>query len=137
MTGTDLVRRFFDAANARDWATIEAIHTADAVYHDPHTPPAEPGGAGMASSLAFYATALHGRWEVHDIVDAGGYVATRWTGHGLHDNDMIGIPASGKELHVDAFSLMRGAGGLIAEHWCAWDTAGMLRQVGVLPDPAA
>ncbi len=137
MSGTDLARRFFEAANARDWATIEAIHTADAVYHDPQTPPGEPGGAGMAKSLAFYAEALEGRWEIHDIVDAGAHVTTRWTGHGLHDSDMIGIPASGKEIHVEALSLMRIDDGRIAEHWCVWDTAGMLQQVGAIPQPAA
>ena len=49
---------------------------------------------------------------------------------------MIGVPATGREIHVDAISVMRIDDGKIAEHWCVWDTAGMLQQIGAVPVPA-
>jgi len=32
---------------------------------------------------------------------------------------------------------MRISGGRIAEHWCVWDTAGLMQQVGAMPAPAS
>ena len=136
MTGEHVARSFFEGANARDWNAVAALHTDDHVYHDPQGPKPAPGGAGMAEHLGFYVAALDGRWEVHDVVDSGEFVTTRWTGHGVHANDMIGVPASGREIHVDALSLMRIEDGKIAEHWCVWDTAGMLQQIGAVPAQA-
>jgi steroid delta-isomerase-like uncharacterized protein len=136
MTGAELAQRFFDGANARDWDAVAALHADDHRYHDPQGPTPDAGGVAMAGQLAFYVEALDGRWEVHEIVDAGAYVTTRWTGHGHHGNDLIGVPASGRDIHVDALSLMRIADGRIAEHWCVWDTAGLLQQIGAVPAQA-
>ena len=133
MTGTELGEAFFAGANARDWAAIAAIHTDDSRYHDPQGPPAAPGGAGMAEHLGFYVQALEGRWEVHEVVEAGDRVTVRWTGHGVHSSDLIGVPATNRAFSVDALSLLRIADGKIAEHWCVWDTAGLFQQIGVLP----
>ena len=137
MNGAQLARSFFDAANARDWEAAAALHSADHVYHDPQGPKSEPGGAGMAAHLAFYVEALEGRWEVCEIVDAGQFVTSRWIGHGVHSTDMIGVPATGREFQVDALSLMRIENGLIAEHWCVWDTMGLMQQIGAVPAPTA
>jgi steroid delta-isomerase-like uncharacterized protein len=137
MNGTELARKFFDGANARDWSAVAALHSDDHVYHDPQGPKAEQGGAGMAAHLAFYVESLEGRWEVHEIADSGQYVTTRWTGHGLHASDLIGVPATNREIHVDALSLMRIESGRIAEHWCVWDTLGLMQQIGAMPAPVS
>ena len=133
MAGVQLAQRFFDAANARDWDAIAAIHTADHAYHDPQGAKPAPGGRAMADHLKFYVDALEGHWHVQQIVDAGEHVTVRWSGSGRHANDLIGVPATGREFSVDAVSLMRVRDGLIAEHWCVWDTAGLMQQIGVLP----
>lgn len=137
MNGQELARRFFEAANARDWDVVAALHSDDHAYHDPQGPPAGRGGEAMAKHLAFYVEALEGRWEVHEIADAGDFVTARWTGHGTHANDLIGVPASGVDIHVDALSLLRIENGEIAEHWCVWDTLGLMQQIGAVPAPAA
>jgi steroid delta-isomerase-like uncharacterized protein len=137
MNGSELARSLFEGANARDWSAVAALHSDDHVYHDPQGPKAEAGGAGMAAHLAFYVEALEGHWEVHEIADAGTYVTTRWTGHGVHSTDLIGVPATGREFAVDALSLMRIENGLIAEHWCVWDTAGLMQTIGAMPAPAS
>lgn len=129
MTGVQLAQRFFDAANARDWDAIAAIHA----YHDPQGAKPAPGGRAMADHLKFYVDALEGHWHVQQIVDAGEHVTVRWSGSGRHANDLIGVPATGREFSLDAASLMRMHNGLIAEHWCVWDTAGLMQQIGVLP----
>jgi steroid delta-isomerase-like uncharacterized protein len=137
MNGPELAQKFFDGANARDWSAVAALHSDDHVYHDPQGPKPETGGAGMAAHLAFYVEALDGRWEVKEIVGSGDFVTARWIGHGVHANDLIGVPATNRDIHVDALSLMRIENGKIAEHWCVWDTAGLMQQIGAMPAPAA
>jgi len=46
------------------------------------------------------------------------------------------VPATGREIAVDALSLMRIENGAIAEHWCVWDTPGLMQQIGAMPAPA-
>jgi hypothetical protein len=36
----------------------------------------------------------------------------------------------------DALNLMRIENGAIAEHWCVWDTAGLMQQIGAMPATA-
>ena len=67
------------------------------------------------------------------MVDAGEHLTVRWTGSGRHSSDLIGVPATGTEIAVDAISMFRTRDGKIAETWCVWNTAGLMQQIGVLP----
>jgi predicted ester cyclase len=72
-------------------------------------------------------------WVVEDMVAEGDEVVTRWPGHGLHDGDLPGLPATGKRVLVPGIWINRLAGGRIVESWQVWDTFGMLRQLGAVP----
>jgi predicted ester cyclase len=50
--------------------------------------------------------------------------------------DLMGIPATGKPIRVDAVSVFRVENGKIAQHICLWDTLTMLQQIGAVPEPA-
>ena len=54
----------------------------------------------------------------------------------MHANDLIGVPATNREIRVDALSLLRIENGKIAEHWCVWDSLGLMQQIGAMPAPA-
>lgn len=55
----------------------------------------------------------------------------RWTFHGKHSGEFMGIPATGKELALTGISIIRMRGGKIVEGWDGYDALGMLRQLGV------
>jgi ketosteroid isomerase-like protein len=133
-----VARRFFDEmCNGRRYDVADEILAADHRYHDPQSPPSDPGPEGMKRTVAIYADGLEGRWEVHDVFSAGDQVAARWTGHGVHSSEIMGLSPTGKEIHVEAITILRMAGGKIAENWTAWDTLGMLQQIGAVPAPTA
>jgi hypothetical protein len=137
MTGTELARRFFeDVCNARRLDVADEILSADHVYHDAQSPPLGRGPDAMKQTVAIYQDGLQGRWEVKEIVDAGDRVTVRWTGHGVHDAEIMGIAPTGREVHVDALTMLRIDGDKIAENWTSWDTLGMLQQIGAVPAPA-
>jgi steroid delta-isomerase-like uncharacterized protein len=133
-----LARRFFDElCNGRRLDIAAEIMTADHVYHDPQSPPSEPGPEGMADTVRIYQDTLAGHWQVNEIIATDDRVVTRWTGTGVHQTELMGVPATGRRISVEAISVMRVQDGKIAEHWCAWDTLGLLQQIGAVPAPAA
>lgn len=133
-----LARRFFEEmCNGRHYESAEEILAPDHRYHDAQSPPTDPGPEGMKQTVSIYAEGLDGRWEVHDIFSAGDQVAVRWTGHGVHKTEMMGLSPTGKTISVDAVTILRVADGKIAENWTVWDTLAMLQQLGAAPVPAA
>jgi len=49
----------------------------------------------------------------------------------------MGLSPTGKDIRVDAITILRVADGKIAENWTVWDTLAMLQQLGAAPVPAA
>lgn len=131
-----LARRFFeDFCTGRHAALAEELMTPDHEYRDPQVPSA-PGPRGMAQTVAVFQQALDGRWNIDEIIPAGAErVVVRWTGTGTHHAELLGIPPTGKDVRCAAISVLRVEGGKIAEHWCVWDTLGLLQQLGVAPAP--
>lgn len=128
-----IVRSFYnDVLNGRNLALAAELLTSNHVYHDPHVESA-PGPAGMIEAVRPYQVGLNGHWEVHDVLVADDYVTVRWTGSGIHDQEVMGIPPSGAKVEVEAISIHRMENGKIAENWTVWDTLTMLQQVGVVP----
>ncbi len=129
-----IARSFFeDLCNGRKREMAPELLTADHAYHDPQVPAAGTGPAGMVDTLRPFQDQIDGHWEVQDVLPSGDTVTVRWRGHGVHKDELMGIPATGKEIHVDAISVLRFEHGKIAENWTVWDTLGMLQQIGVVP----
>ena len=75
------------------------------------------------------------RLVVEDIVASGDRVAVRWTFHGTHQGEFLGIPPTGKPVTMAAIEINRVRDGKVAEHWVQLDQLGMLRQLGAIPSP--
>jgi predicted ester cyclase len=58
-----------------------------------------------------------------------------WTG--THRGEFLGIPATGRPVRVEAWTLDRYRGGQLAESRIIMDVAGLLMHLGVIPAPAA
>jgi ketosteroid isomerase-like protein len=132
-----VARRFFEElCNGRRLDIAEEIIAPDWEMHEPQTPPAS-GPEGAVATVRIYQEGLDGRWEVKEMLSAGDKVVTRWVGHGVHNAELMGIPPTGREIHVDAITIQRIENGKIAEDWTVWDALGMLQQLGVVEAPAA
>ena len=58
--------------------------------------------------------------------------AVQWTWHAKHGSDLMGVPAKGKETHVDGVSVLSFEDGRIVAQRDFWDAATLLRQLGAL-----
>ena len=77
----------------------------------------------------------HLDFTIEEQIAEGEKVGTRWVAYGTHQGELMGIAPTGDRVTVRAFTLQRFSGGKIAEDWAHYDALGMLRQLGVVPDP--
>jgi predicted ester cyclase len=103
--------------------------------HGPQAPPAD-GPDGVKARVGVYQDALDGHWDVQEIHSMGDRVVVRWIGRGTHEAELMGVPATGARIAVEAITIFRIAGGQIAEEWTVWDALGLLQHVGAVPVPA-
>jgi predicted ester cyclase len=75
--------------------------------------------------------------DVEHQFTEGDYVATRVTLRGTHDGDLMGTPATGREIAFSALTISCCENGRIAEEWEIADTMSLLGQIGAMPDPVS
>lgn len=75
----------------------DEIYAPDFVDNDPATPDEmRHGPDGVKQQAAMYGGAFPDlEMTVEDQVAEGDRVVTRWTGRGTHENEIMGVPASG------------------------------------------
>ena len=71
----------------------------------------------------------------HDAIVAGNRVAIRWTSDATHQGEYVGVPASGKRVHIEGLDWFHLQGGKIAEVWIEYDNLSVLHQMGAIPVP--
>jgi predicted ester cyclase len=70
---------------------------------------------------------------VEEMIAEGDKVASRWTASGTHEDELVGIPPTGKEATWTGMTIYRFAEGRIVEAWWSRDMLGLLIQLGVVP----
>ena len=96
------------------------------------------GPQGLRTFIETYLTGFpDGRIIVDDQIAEGDIVASRWTARGTNTGELMGMPATGKEVTVSGIAYTRIVDGKVRESWNSWDTLSMLQQLGVVPQVAA
>jgi steroid delta-isomerase-like uncharacterized protein len=137
-TNKAVVRRFFEEVwNKGKLNVLDEIIAKDHVSSGPGSLPGLPTGPeGSKQFVTVYRNAFP---DVHFTIDdqlaEGDQVVTRWTGHGTHQGELAGIPATGKSSTVTGININRIVNGKIAESWGVFDQFGMMQQLGVIPTP--
>ena len=122
--------------NAGNLEVVDEIISEDFVHHDPAMPEEGHGRESVKESASMYRSAFPDiHMEVEDQIAEGDRVATRWTGTGTHEGDLMGISPTGNRVAVVGMSIDRIAEGQIAETWDYYDALGMMQQVGAIPFP--
>ncbi len=132
-----LIQRFVDEAfNRGNLGVVDEIYAPDYVGHTAGLPEQTPGPEGVKEFVGLYRRAfpdLH--TTIEDIVTEGDRVAYRWTAVGTHQGELMGVPPSSNRVELTGITIERIANGKIAENWNNFDQLGMMRQIGVIPEP--
>jgi steroid delta-isomerase-like uncharacterized protein len=118
-------------------AIAEQIIAPDFVDHI-NPPGMQHGLEGHKAIVALFRAAFPDQWwHIEDLIAEGDRVVARTTMTGTHQGEFFGIPATGRAVSVSGVHIIRIADGKIAEHWGTNDDLGLLRQLGVIPEPSA
>ncbi len=125
MTAIDIktfpVRYMEEAFNQRKFEVLDEIFSAELMQR-------------IGPSVIPFLTAFpdwHG--TVDDIIAEGDTVVNRWTGHGTHLVELMGIPATGKPVTLTGITIFRIAGDKIVEEWTEMNQMSLMQQLGVIP----
>jgi steroid delta-isomerase-like uncharacterized protein len=137
-TNKTVSRRFFEEVFSKgNLNVLDEIIAKDHVNSGPGTISGLPNGLeGTKQFVTAYRNAFP---DIHLTIDEqiaeGDKVVTRWTGHGTHQGELAGLPATGKSTTVTGIVVDRLVNGKIAESWGIFDEFGMMQQLGVIPTP--
>ena len=128
------LRSIYERLSAGDVDGFGAFIADDFVEHEV-APGLEPTREGVMAFFRMYISAFPDfRMVPDDILVDGDKAVARVTATGTHQGEFMGMPATGRQIEVQAIDIMRfGDDGLVHEHWGAFDALGMMQQLGAVP----
>lgn len=71
--------------------------------------------------------------EIEDMLAESDKVATRFTWHGTHKGEFMGVKPTGRKVKMSVIDIIRISNGKIIERWGVEDNLSMWQQLGVEP----
>jgi steroid delta-isomerase-like uncharacterized protein len=131
----DLIRRYLQAIDdhqTSDWDMLNEYIAEDFVAHNPPIPGVSLDREGMKQAAEIFRVATPGRHEITLQVAEGDLVVSLIVGRGVHEGQLLGIPATNKVVETEGIAIHRVRDGQIVEYWSVTDVARVLQQVGAL-----
>jgi steroid delta-isomerase-like uncharacterized protein len=128
-------RTYEEIFNQGSFAAADELIAPDYVDHEEH-PGNVPGPDAVRTVAAMLRTAfpdLH--FTIEELITEGDLVAGRLTMRGTHDGPLMGLPATGRQVQQAHMHFVRFRDGKAVEHWGVRDDVGLMRQLGLMPDP--
>ena len=129
----DVLHGIYEAINTGNLAMLDELVAPDYTEHSEGFQGVEPFKQQLA---AFRAAFTDLRVTVDEVLLAeGGRFASRTTVTGTHTGDLMGMPATGRHISVEAVDIGRVENGQAKERWGGLNMYSMLTQLGVIPAP--
>jgi steroid delta-isomerase-like uncharacterized protein len=133
----NLVRRYVEATDdnqTSDWSFLDDFIAEDFVAHNPLHPGVSLDREGMKQGAELFRIAApETRHEIKVQVAEGDLVVSHIVGRGVHTGELLGIPATNKEIETEGIVIHRVRDGKIVAYWSVTDVARVLQQLGVMP----
>jgi steroid delta-isomerase-like uncharacterized protein len=129
----EVLHGIYEAINTGNLAMLDELVAPDYTEHSDGFQGVEPFKQQLA---AFRAAFPDLRVTVDEVLLAeGGRFASRTTVTGTHTGDLMGMPATGRHISVEAVDIGRVENGQAKERWGGLNMYSMLTQLGVIPAP--
>lgn len=128
--------KFIRFINTGDIELGQSVISPDVVFHAPTSPVPMHGFQSYISVLDMMRGAMPDvSWHPEEFISEGDKVLVRFTMTGTQTNPFMGLPASGRKVHVTAMNIYEfKEGKIIREHGLP-DLFTMLIQLGAIPAP--
>jgi steroid delta-isomerase-like uncharacterized protein len=127
-----LGRRFFEEQDRLKGGPAEALCAPGYQAILGGNPPVDRQGH-EAFAKAFYSAFPDMHHEIVDLFATDDRVAVRFVISGTHTGSFFGLPPTDRTVSIAANVLFHVAGGRVTRLFGVFDEAGLLRQIGVLP----
>jgi steroid delta-isomerase-like uncharacterized protein len=129
-----LVRRFIQEIFVEGrFETVDELLADDFVGHT--WPSTGDGKADLKRAIERISSALSDAvFEIEDMIGEDDRVAVRLTATAKQVGTFMGIPPSGRSYSIGEIHIFRIRDGKVTDHWHQFDSAGMMRQLGMF-DP--
>ncbi len=130
-----IIRRFFEEGPSKGNLSVAGeLLSPDFVIHIPL--PSSPGVKGINEVITTCRAAFeHLNVTVEDMIAEGNNVAARFTAHGIHKGNFMGLQATGKPITMTGIEIFRIKDGKITELWGEVNLLGLMQQLGIFPAP--
>ena len=71
------------------------------------------------------------------MIGEGERAALMWTARGTHRGSIMNIPPTNRPVNIRGVSLFTVKENMVHRATYIWDVAGLLRNIGLLPDPTS
>ncbi len=124
-----------EVLNEKNLAAADELVAEDVVELDPF-PGQEQGREGLKEVLGMLFAAFPDQhWTIEELIAEGDKVVNRFTWHGTHRGEFMGIPPTGRQVEVKGVVIDRIVQGKIADTRILMDNLGLMQQLGVVPAP--
>jgi steroid delta-isomerase-like uncharacterized protein len=130
----EVLQGIYEAINTGNLALLEKYVAPDYIEHTDGFQGVEPFAQQIAAFRAGFPD-LH--VSIEDLLTEGDRFASRTTVTGTHTGDLMGMPATGKRISVEAVDMGRIENGQAKERWGGLNMYSLLTQLGVIPAPQA
>ncbi|MEH1170047.1 ester cyclase [Micromonospora sp. CPCC 205539] len=125
---------FYASYNGDLAAGFERYISKDLVLHGFDGP--NDRSAWVAGDLEIKGSLTGYKLDVLDQIVEGNKVVTRWQFAGTHTGTILGIPASGRNVHLSGISIDRVVGGQSVEHWSEGNFGRFLQELSAATPPS-
>jgi steroid delta-isomerase-like uncharacterized protein len=128
-------RVYEEGLNEGNLAVADELIAPDFIDHEAH-PGTSSGPESLRQLITMLRTAFPDlRFEIEDLIAEGDTVAGRLTMNGTHTGPLMGMPPTGRKVRQAHMHFVRFLDGKAIEHWGVRDDMGMMRQMGLMPEP--
>lgn len=126
----ETVRRWVEEVwNTGNADLMDDLMDENMLDHNP-IPGLPAGRAARKQILAMFHSAFDVQIKLDLLLADGDYVVDRWSASLTHKGEFMGIPATGKTVHITGIDISRLANAKIVEAWHVEDIAGLMQQLG-------
>lgn len=128
-------RMYEEGLNGGNLAVADELIDPECLDHEAH-PGGNRGPESMRGLITMLRTAFPDlRFTIEELIAEGDTVAGRLTMNGTHTGPLMGMPPTGRAVRQAHMHFVRFRDGKAIEHWGVRDDMGMMRQMGLMPEP--
>ena len=121
--------------NSHDIDRAVKLYALDYVGEDVARAIRHQGQAGIRKFISTYLAAFPDlEFAADEIVSDGDRAALMWTARGTHRGAIMNIPPTDRPIMIRGASLLTVKANLVHRATYIWDLAGLLRNIGLLPE---